>query len=396
LSDRSPDVVVVGGGIVGACIAYLLAREGMVVCILERDAIGSGSTGHGHGVVSLVGKDFRPGPHFALGVAAARMWPEFARQLHEQGGIDPLYHELEGVSFAVIEEEAEIFRAFLEREDARAELEMRWADVDEIRALEPRLTEDAIGGVLHRHGQVDGYRATLAAVAAVERLGGRVVLGEATGLQVDAGRVVGVEHSNGSIPCGHVVVAAGAWAARSREWLHFPVPVRPLHGEVLHVVLPGEPLHAFVLTARHGPILQRKDGIVMVGSIGGVTMSGMDVEARHVFDPLDETPPVFDGNPREESRDFMIERAIRVMPIIEEAQLVAHLAGVRPLSADRMPLIGPVPGLEGVYLATGHGTKGIHLAPVTARIVADQIVRGAVDPAIPAADFLPDRFAAAA
>jgi len=54
---------------------------------------------------------------------------------------------------------------------------------------------------------------------------------------------------------------------------------------------------------------------------------------------------------------------------------VAHLAGVRPLSADRMPLIGPVPTIEGVYLAAGHGTKGIHLAPVTAEIVAAMVVR---------------------
>jgi D-amino-acid dehydrogenase len=90
----------------------------------------------------------------------------------------------------------------------------------------------------------------------------------------------------------------------------------------------------------------------------------------------------------------MIERAVRVMPALQDAELVAHLAGVRPLCADRMPLIGPVPGLEGAWLATGHGTKGIHLAPVTAQMIGDYIVRGAPAADVPATTFLPERFAA--
>jgi len=81
------------------------------------------------------------------------------------------------------------------------------------------------------------------------------------------------------------------------------------------------------------------------------------------------------------------------MPPLTEAELTAHLAGVRPLSADRMPLIGPVPGLDGAWLATGHGTKGIHLAPITARMIADYITGGRPGSEIPAEAFLPERFA---
>jgi glycine/D-amino acid oxidase-like deaminating enzyme len=122
-------------------------------------------------------------------------------------------------------------------------------------------------------------------------------------------------------------------------------------------------------------------------------MSGMDVDAKHVFDPLDTTPPVFDEGPTQAGRDMMIERAVRVMPALADAELTAHLAGVRPLSADRMPLIGPVPELEGAWLATGHGTKGIHLAPVTARMIADYVTGGEPASDIPARAFLPERFA---
>jgi len=301
-----------------------------------------------------------------------------------------MYHRLPGLSLAIIDEEEKIFREQLELH--RNRLVMRWVDGDECRRIEPRISEEARGAVLYEHGQVDGYRLSLATTAAVERLGGRLELRKLVGLVREGERVVGVRHTGGEIASETVVLAMGAWVRQAEAWIDWPIPVRPLHGEVLNVRLPGPPLKAFILTARHGPILQRKDGIVLVGSLGGVTMSGMDVDAKHVFEPFDTTPPVFDLDAHEESAKFMIERALRVMPALEEADLVAHLAGVRPLSADRMPIIGPVPSVRGVILATGHGTKGIHLAPVTARMVAEQVLHGRQLEGVPAEAFSPTRF----
>jgi glycine oxidase len=387
---ESADTVVVGAGVVGTSIAHLLAKAGQRVVILERDSVGAGSSGHGHGVVSLIGKDFRPGPHFALGWRSAQLFPGYAAELLEDSGLDPMYHRLPGLSLAITEEEERIFREQFELH--RHELELRWVDGEECRRIEPRISPHAIGAVLYEHGQVDGYRMSLAGARAVELLGGELKLRRVTGLAREGDRVVAVEHTGGRVACETVVLAGGAWISEAEAWTGWPIPVRPLHGEVLNVRLPGPPLRAFILTARHGPLLQRKDGILLVGSIGGVTMSGMDVEARHVFDPWDPTPPVFDLAPNDENAHLMIERAMAVMPALAEATLVGHLAGVRPLAADRMPLIGPVPGLRGAILATGHGTKGIHLAPVTAHMVRELVLQGHSLEGIPAEAFMPDRF----
>ncbi|MHB8489373.1 MAG: NAD(P)/FAD-dependent oxidoreductase [Candidatus Dormibacteria bacterium] len=387
-SGSSYDVVVVGGGVIGGSIAYLLAKAGLRVCIMEREAIGSGASGHGHGAMCLVGNDFKRGPHFDLGLESSGLYADFAGALLEDSGIDTLYHELPSISLALTDEEEEIFRAVMTWQSEQ--IPLRWIDIDECRSIEPRISDRGLGGVLNHHGQVDGYRVSLAAVTAVERLGGILLLREATGLQYHGDRVTGVTYAGGAIAAERVVLCGGAWIGAARTWIDYPIPVRPLHGEVLNVRLPGDPLAAFILTGRHGPLLQRKDGIIMAGSIGGVTMSGMDVHALHVFDPADTGPWEFDMSPHESGRNHMLECTLRIMPAMEDATLVAHLAGVRPLSADRLPIIGPVPGREGVYLATGHGTKGIHLAAVTAKIVRDALLTGRHSSDYDA--FLPSRF----
>jgi len=384
------DTVVVGAGVVGGVISHLLAKAGQRVVILEGESVGAGSSGHGHGVVSLIGKDFRPGPHFELGCVGAEIYPDYVTELIEDSGVDPMYHRLPGLSLAIIDEEERIFREQLELHKDR--LELRWIDGDECRKLEPRISIEARGAVLYEHGQVDGYRLSLASSRAVELLGGRLEMRKLVGIIRAGDRVVGIEHTGGQIACETVVLAMGAWIREAEAWIGWPIPVRPLHGEVLNVRLPGPPMRAFVLTARHGPILQRKDGILLVGSLGGVTMSGMDVDAKHVFDPYDTSPPVFDLAPHEDNARFMIDRALRVMPALEEAELVAHLAGVRPLSADRMPIIGPIPSLRGLILATGHGTKGIHLAPITGRMVAELVLNRRNHEGVPSEAFLPSRF----
>jgi glycine oxidase len=127
-------------------------------------------------------------------------------------------------------------------------------------------------------------------------------------------------------------------------------------------------------------MISRVDGLWSVGSTGG-----RDYDDRDAFRGVD-----FDRQPTEQAKFELIQRALDVLPDLADADVVEQLAGSRPLSVDRKPIIGPVPGLDGVLLATGHSTKGIHLAPITARMIAAHVFGDE-----PAFTFDPETFAPA-
>ena len=130
-------------------------------------------------------------------------------------------------------------------------------------------------------------------------------------------------------------------------------------------------------------MISRLDGLTSVGSTGG-----RDYDQRKLF-----AGEEFDRQPTEGARLELLQRAIDVFPDLERAELVQQLAGSRPLSPDSKPIIGPVPGWDGILLATGHTTKGIHLGPITGRIISEYICSGSTQVVSDMSEFLPDRFA---
>ena len=380
MSDGA-DVVVVGAGVVGCSVAYYLASQGASVLILEREAIGSGASTHATGSLSLLGAEFTPGPSFQLALAGYREFLDLVPRLEEETGSDLLYQRRPSIRLALDEEEEEHLRGLMPWQQEF--VAMRWVGPDEILSLEPRLTLRVAGGVYEdESAQLDSYRLTLALAGAAERFGARLLLREVTGLLTRPGRVTGVVTSDGKVSCDTVVVAAGVWSSVFGEWLGSPVPVRALKGERLMLRYQGPPLQVLISSPKRGHMISRLDGLLSVGSTGG-----RDYDRQELF-MGDE----FDRRPTEAARLELLRRAVDVLPALEEAELVQQLAGSRPLSPDRMPIIGPVSGWDGIMLATGHTTKGIHLGPITGRVVADYILKGRADISVEMDAFLPSRF----
>ena len=379
---ETADVVVIGAGVVGCSVAYYLAREGINVTLLEREAIGSGASAHATGSLSLLGAEFSPGASFQIARASYAEFPKIVPELESATGMDLLYQRRPSLRLALDDEEADLIKDLMVWQQPR--VQMRWIDAGEVQSIEPRLSPSIIGAVYEdESAQLDSYRFNLALARGAELKGANIIHRDVTGLVTSGTTISGVQTASGEIHCGTVVVAAGTWSRAFTPWLGFPVPVRPMKGERLLLNYPGEPLRVLISSPKRGHMISRMDGLTSVGSTGG-----RDYDQKELF-----WGEEFDRQPTEAARLELLQRAIDVFPDLERAELVQQLAGSRPLSPDSKPIIGPVPGREGVLLATGHTTKGIHLGPITGRIIADYVCRGSTDVVSDMSEFLPDRFA---
>ena len=382
---ENPDVIVVGAGIIGCSVAYYLSKEGAKVILLEKEAIGSGASAHATGSLSLLGAEFSPGPSFRFALAAHREFPDLVRSLAEETGIDLLYQQRPSLRLALDEEEEAMIKGLMAWQEEH--VAMSWIDGDEVRRIEPRLTPNVRGAVYeNQSSQLDSYRLTLALGQAAEKKGAQLQIRPVIGLVTNGSRVTGVRTSAGELSSGTVVLASGVWSAAFSEALQYTIPVQALKGERLMLRFPGQPLPVLISSPKRGHMISRLDGMLSVGSTGG-----RDYDQKDLFLGDD-----FDRQPTETAKVELLQRAIDVLPALEDAELVQQLAGSRPLSPDRFPIIGPVPGWEGVVLATGHGTKGIHLGPVTGRNVAEYVLGGCLQVPELIEFFSPARFAGAA
>ena len=378
----SADVVVIGAGVVGCSVAYYLAREGVNVTILERESIGSGASAHATGSLGLLGTEFSPGASFELARASDSEFQQIVPELESATDIDLLYQRRPSLRLALDADEAELIKSFMVWQQSH--VKMHWIDAQEVHSIEPRLSPSIIGAVYEdESAQLDSYRLNLALCRGAELLGANIVYREVIGLVTSGTAISGVRTASGDITCGTVVVAAGTWSSAFTLWLDFPIPVRPLKGERLLLNYPGEPLPVLISSPKRGHMISRMDGLTSVGSTGG-----RDYDQKEIF-----WGEEFDRQPTATARMELLQRAIDVLPDLERAELVQQLAGSRPLSPDAKPIIGPVPGREGILLATGHTTKGIHLGPITGRIITDYVFRNSTGVVSDMSEFLPDRFA---
>lgn len=376
------DVAVIGAGVIGCSVAYYLAREGIKVALLERESIGSGSSAHATGFISLLGTEFTPGPSFAFGLESYHEFPSLVAELEGATGMDLFYQRRPSLRLALEEREEELIKDLMTWQQEH--VAMHWITAAEVHELEPRLTQSLIGAVYEdESAQLDSYRLNLALAAGAEKKGAQIINRKVTGLISEANRITGVQTDQGDISCGTVVVAAGLWSPPFQRDLGFPIPVGALKGERLLLKYDGDPLQVLISSPKRGHMISRLDGFLSVGSTGG-----RDYDQDQLYQGED-----MDRVPTETARVEIMQRAIDVFPDLENAALVEQLAGSRPLSPDRVPIIGPVPGKEGVVLATGHTTKGIHLGPSTAKAVAEYIQGGCKQVPESIKLFLPERFA---
>lgn len=366
---RHPRTAVIGGGIAGLCVALALRARGAPVTVGEAGPPGGRATLASAGMLAPQYEAEGADALLRLGVLGLQRYPAFASRVESLSG-RRVHFRQEGLLVANFEGQEAAAReaAAWQR---RAGLEAELLDPVAARSLEPNAGKAASFLWLPRQARVDSQALGPALVAAAEAAGARLVAAAVTSVRSRRGRVAGVELEGGrTLDAECVVVAAGAWTA-AIHGLPRPVPVRPVRGQMIRY-RPG-PAGLSRLVADHGGryVVPRDDGSALAGS----TME----EAG------------FDETVTREGLERIREGVFRLVPSLRGAPEAESWAGLRPLTPDGRPILGPDPALEGLFYATGYGRNGILLAPEAGRLLAELILAGKADADL--SPFLPERFA---
>ncbi len=355
--SSTADVVVVGGGVVGASTAYHLAAAGVEhVVLLERaDAVATGSTGACAGGFR---HQFSSRINIELSLASVPMILGFTQE-HDL----PLDVVQDGYLFLVRNEhDWDEFRAGAELQRSLG-IDTQLLASDEAAAIVPGIAiDDVVGaafcsddGIADPSGLTQGY-ATLA-----RRAGADLRLGvEAVAIETDGDAVTAVRTVDGSIATPTVVNAAGPWAGTLAATAGIELPLEPIPRMVVTTgPFPGAPARRTLVIDAATTYYFHKEGDGVLTGMGG----------------RDERPSFSTSVDHRFIEEELLPTAIRVFPPIEQAGLARMWAGLYEMTPDRHPIIGESP-VRGLFLANGFSGHGFQHAPVVGKLIAELIVEG--------------------
>jgi sarcosine oxidase subunit beta len=351
------ELIIIGGGVMGASTAYHLAARGYTdVVLLERqDFFAQGATGKCAGGIRY---QFSTEINVRLSQISLPMLDRFEEEIGQAISLRRCGYLI------LLTNEADVaqFRRNVALQH-RLGVQTEWLDGDEVRRRVPQLAAaDVLAATFHgRDGLADPNGVVAGYINAARRLGVRAYNGvEVTGIEGEAGRVVGVKTDQGRIACRHVVNAGGPWAAVVSQMAGVPLPVTPIRRQMLTTTRIAEipPDFPFVIDFAQSLYFHRE---------GEGLLTGMS-------NPHQE--PGFDERVDEAWELEHLEAAVARLPLLARAGLQSHWAGLYEVTPDAHPIIGPVPQLAGYTVVTGFSGHGFMHGPVAGLLVAEIILDG--------------------
>jgi D-amino-acid dehydrogenase len=362
------DAIVVGGGIVGMSIAYQLVCAGAHTLLLDRTDPGR-ATDAGAGILTAETNGYASDTWLSFAVAAVGYYPALVAQLAAEGAGETGYAVCGQLAVAVSDDELAPFERAREwigvhqrQRGSPAPADLRDVSSDEARTLFPPLAPVRRALYYRNAARVDGRLLTQALRRAAIARGLVAQQASVERLVIADGAVTGVIADGSTYAAASVAIAGGAWSPRFADQLGVQIPVEPLRGQIVHLGLPGVDTSNWPLvTAFHGHYLVAwPDNRVVVGA---TQEPGMGFQAHTTAAGLHE----------------VLGEALRVAPGLQGAEIREIRVGLRPYTTtDGMPVLGPVPAIRNVYLATGHGAYGLHLGPYSGKIVADLMLEARI------------------
>jgi len=351
---ESADVVIAGGGIMGCALAYQLARRDVDVLVLERETLGSQSTGKCAGGVR---QQFSMEANVRLQRRSVRMFEAF----EEETGHPADFRQLGYLFVLTLPQQVEDFRRNMEMWHRVGLTEARWVDAAEAARLVPVMnTEDVLGCTFcPTDGIASPADVTAGYAAAARRHGARLKEGvELTGIDVAGGRVQGVRTSAGDVATRLVFNCAGAWSSSVGRMAGLEIPVLPYRR---HVAVTS----TFPAVPRDTPMTVDFQTSLYFHPEGDGVLIGMSDRSEG---------PGFGTEVSWEFLEKMFEQAARRAPALASAGIKAAWAGLYESTPDHQAILGPVPELEGFWCAAGFSGHGFMQAPAAALLLTQLLL----------------------
>lgn len=387
--SKTYDIVIAGGGVIGAACAYYLSKDkDLKIALVDFKKPGNASrasagglwaigesVGLGCGVIffktlskqlheaKAAGEELPPlRPHqlpdffFDFALSSNNMFPALHEELLENHGVDFKF-ETTGLKFIMYDKHDKIYADQIASGIPNLHDQIRWLNADELLDEEPYVNPEAIGAMdFTCDHQISPFLLINAFTEAARQNGVDLHLNTlVTGIEKEGNRVTGVRTEKELLKCNTMINAAGAWASQISEWASgFKIPVFPVKGQIVLSEKLPKILRGCISTS-DCYIAQKDNGEVLIGST--TEERGYDTT---------NTLPELKG---------LSQGATKCLPILKEMNIKRTWAGLRPGTRDEIPILGPMDGVEGYLNACGHFRTGMLTSAITGTLI-NEIVRG--------------------
>ena len=353
---NTADIVIIGGGVMGASAAYHLAKSGMknIVLLEKENFFGTGATGRCAGGVRY---QFSTEINVKLSIESLPMIERFKEEI----GQDVSYRQCGYLLVASNEKEVAMFKHNVDMQN-KLGVATQLLSGDEVRARLPLMKfDDALAGTFNqKDGTVDPNSVVMGYVTAAQKMGVKAISGaEVTGITVSGGNVEEVQTSLGGIKTRMILNVAGPWSSQISNMAGIQIPVLPLRRQMFTT----NPLKEvpedfpFVIDFAKSLYFHRE---------GEGLLIGMSNQAEK---------PGFDQNVDEDFELVNLEAAIERMPLVEKASRASHWAGLYEVTPDAHPIYGGT-DIKGFTLCTGFSGHGFMHGPISGKLMSEFILDG--------------------
>ena len=351
------DVLIIGGGVIGLSLAYYMQKDGLKITLCDQAALGQEASWAGAGMIPGYQAKAASTPIGQLRGLAFDEIKHLSKELQSRTGIDNGYLRCGGLELRCNATALEKKRLDqLQRDDGIDGQNGEILDQAGLRQLEPHLSTTLPGGLLYRDAaQVRNPRHLKALSVACTSMGACLrPFCPVYAINHAHGRITGVHTSAGVLQADVVVIAAGAWSKPFLMQLGYDVDIQPVRGQIAMLKCQF-PLFQRMLLAGPKYLVPRPDGRVLVGST-----------EEHVGFCKTTTAAAIQQ---------LLQMAIDFVPALAEAELEKCWAGLRPGSPDKKPILGKVPAIDNLYIASGHFRSGLQLSAITGKLLTDLIMQ---------------------